>query len=217
MKLVPTRFLFDFEIRLHYRARAPRITGKLADWSGDFLLPPLCRIEGFEPFAPVYACWNEEGLYVATEVLNKSQPPHCEPQYYWQSDCLRICTDMRDTRTNKRASRHCRQFYFMPTGGGAGGDEPAAASVKIARAREDAPPVAPDTIRIASQVARNGYRLEAHIPADVLFGFDPDEHGRIGFYYIIEDRDYGQQCLTVGNDLYWHVDPSTWATAVLSK
>ena len=32
---------------------------------------------------------------------------------------------------------------------------------------------------------------------------------------MLEDRDHGQQYLTVGDDLYWYVDPSTWATAVL--
>ena len=46
---------------------------------------------------------------------------------------------------------------------------------------------------------------------------DPEEHPRIGFYYIVEDREYGQQYLTIGDDLYWYVDPSTWATAVLRK
>ncbi len=217
MKLVPTRFLFDFEIPLRYRAAPPRITGELSDWSKDYLLPPLCRLEGIEPFAPVYACWNETGLFVATEVTNKAQPPRCEPKRYWKSDGLRICTDMRDTRTSKRASRYCQQFYIMPAGAGRQGDRPAAGSVQIKRAREHAPDVPAGVIRVASEVARRGYRLEAHIPAEALFGFDPEEHDRIGFYYILEDRDHGQQYLTVGDDLYWYVDPSTWATAVLLR
>ena len=215
MELVPTRFLFDFEIPLRYRRRSPRVTGRLADWSPDYLQPPLCRLEGIEPFAPVYACWNETGLFIATEVAGKSRPLKCDPQRYWKSDNLRVCTDMRDTRSSKRASRYCRQFTIMPTGGGRRGDEPMAASVKIARARESAPLIDPGMIEVAAEVARDGYRMEAHIPAEALDGFDPDEHGRIGFYYILEDHDHGQQYLTVGDDLYWHVDPSTWATAVL--
>ena len=48
-------------------------------------------------------------------------------------------------------------------------------------------------------------------------GFDPVEHPRIGFYYMLEDRDHGQQFLTVGDNLYWYVDPSTWATVVLAR
>ena len=70
---------------------------------------------------------------------------------------------------------------------------------------------------VASNITKSGYTLEAHIPADCLSGFDPAEHPRIGFYYILEDRDHGQQYLTIGDDLYWYVDPSTWATAVLRK
>ncbi len=217
MELVPTRFLFDFEIPLRYRAAPPRITGDLADWSDELLLPPLCRLEGMEPFAPVYACWNDAGLFVATAVGGKSRPLHCDPQRYWKSDALRICTDMRDTRTSKRASRYCQQFYFMPTGGGLKGNQPAAAAVPIQRARENAPPVAPGLIPVAARVTSSSYRLEAHVPAAALAGFDPDEHSRIGFYYILEDRDHGQQYLTVGDDLYWYVDPSTWATAVLVR
>ncbi|MFH0983811.1 MAG: sugar-binding protein [Planctomycetota bacterium] len=217
MELVPTRFLFDFEIPLRYRARVPRLTGELAGWSEEFLLPPLGRLEGLEPFAPVYVCWNETGLFVATEVRNKSQPLRCEPERYWKSDALRLCTDTRNTRTSRRASRYCQQFYLMPTGGGSKGDQPAAASVKIKLAREDAPSVAPGVVHVVAQVARDGYRLEAHIPAKALWGFDPDEHNRIGFYYILEDHDHGQQYLTVGDDLQWYVDPSTWATAVLVR
>lgn len=217
MELVPTRFLFDFEIPLRYRAEPPRLTGELADWSDEYLLPPLCRLEGVEPFAPVYACWHETGLFIGSEVSGKSRPLRCDPQQYWKSDHLRLCTDMRDARTSKRASRYCQQFYFMPTGGGPRGDQPAAASVKIKRAREDAPPVEPGTIQIASCLLSRGYRLEAHIPAAALSGFDPDEHRRIGFYYILEDHEHGQQYLTVGDDLYWYVDPSTWATAVLTR
>ena len=49
-----------------------------------------------------------------------------------------------------------------------------------------------------------------------LSGFDPEEHRRIGLYTMLEDIELGQQYLTVGDDLYWHIDPSTWATAILT-
>ncbi len=214
--LIPNRFLFDFEFRLRYRRVPPPVSGDVSDWTDDFLLPRLGSLEGQEEFADVWACWNEHGLHLACRVTGKIQPVHCNPKSYWTSDTLRVCTDMRDARTNRRATRFCQQFYFLPSGGGKDKKSPVAGVAKIQRARADAPTVAATHIAVAASVTQTGYSLTAHIPTNCLSGFDPAEHPRIGFYYIVEDRDHGQQYLTVGDDLYWYVDPSTWATAVLS-
>jgi hypothetical protein len=215
--LIPNRFLFDFEFPVNYRADAPTIDGRLQDWTGADRLPALGALERKEDFAPVWACWNESGLSIACRVTGKRKPLQCDPKSFWTGDNLRLCTDMRDARTNKRATRYCQQFFLLPTGGGRQGHEPVAGTAKIKRAREDAPPVPVAEIRIAAKTTRTGYTLEAHLPAACLNGFDPAEHPRIGFYYMLEDRDHGQQYLTVGDDLYWYVDPSTWATAVLVR
>jgi hypothetical protein len=254
--LIPNRFLFDFEFPLAYRANMPRITGACEDWTPAELLPRLGEIDGQTDFADVWACWNESGLAIACRVVGKLRPLKCNPRSFWTGDNLRLCTDMRDARTNKRASRYCQQFYFLPNGGGSKGQEPVAGVNNFQRAREDAPPIPVERIQIASRLwpsqpeqyrplhaaastARldlqgksrrvkgkgagkgnnhtTGYTLEAHIPAECLVGFDPVDHPRIGFYYILEDGDHGQQYLTVGDDLLWYVDPSTWATAVLAR
>jgi len=214
--LIPNRFLFDIEFPLAYRAVAPRIDGDTDKWTEAELLPQWGELDEQPEFAAVWACWNERGLFVACKVENKRKPLRCEPKSFWTSDHLRLCTDTRDARTNKRATRFCQQFYFLPTGGGKSKDQPVAGSTPIRQARENAPPVSAG-IEVASIVARTGYSLEAHIPADALHGFDPAEHPRLGFYYMLEDTEHGQQYLTIGDDLYWYVDPSTWATAVLRK
>jgi len=213
--LVPNCLLFDFEFRLPYRERLPAIDGDVSDWSDDELLPRLGELDGRPEFADVWACWNETGIAVACRVEGKSQPLRCDPRSFWTSDNLRLCTDMRDARSNKRATRYCQQFFFLPAGGGARKQDPVAASASLQRAREDAPGVPPGRIPVASRVWPTGYALEARVPADCLSGFDPAEHPRIGFYYMLEDRDHGQQYLTIGDDLYWYIDPSTWAAAVL--
>ena len=215
--LVPNRFLFDFEFPLNYRQVLPVIDGDLGDWRDADLLPKLGELDGLAEFADVWACWNETGLAIACRVTGKRQPPRCDPKAFWTGDNLRLCTDMRDARTNKRATRFCQQFYFLPTGGRGMKNDPVAGVNKIRRAREDAPPVPVERIAVASHVSGSGYTLEAHIPAECLSGFDPAEHPRIGFYYILEDAEHGQQYLTVGDELYWYVDPSTWATAVLKR
>jgi hypothetical protein len=194
----------------------PPIDGKLTGWSDAELVPKLGAMDAATDFADVWACWNESGLAVACRVEGKRRPLHCDPMAFWTGDNLRLCTDMRDARNNKRATRFCQQFYFLPTGGGAGGRQPVAGTNRFKRAIEHAPAFPEQTLRVASTVTRAGYSLEAFIPADCLSGLDPAEHPRIGFYYILEDGELGQQYLTVGDDLDWYVDPSTWATAVLA-
>ncbi len=216
-ELIPNRLLFDFEFPLRHRSRMPAIDGTLSGWTDAELLPKLGELDHRPDFADVWACWNKTGLAIACRVTGKRRPLKCDPASFWTGDNLRLCTDMRDARSNKRATRFCQQFYFLPTGKGPRKREAAAGVNKIKRAREDAPHVPAEQIVVASQVAKSEYGLEAFIPAGCLSGFDPVEHSRIGFYYILEDQDHGQQYLTVGDDLYWHIDPSTWATAVLEK
>lgn len=213
--LVPNRFLFHFEFPLRYRKRLPSLDPELADWTDRELLPQFGELDGKPEFAPVWACWSEGGLAFACQVQGKRKALRCEPRSFWKSDHLRLCLDMRDARSNKRATRFCQQFYFLPAGGGRGGKEPVAGTAKIKRAREDAPSIPEGRLQIQSKVTKGGYKLTAHIPAECLSGFSPTDHSRIGLYYILEDQEFGQQYLTIGDDLYWFVDPSTWATAVL--
>lgn len=215
--LIPNRFLFSLEFGLNFRKNLPKLDGKLSDWSDADLLPALGEIDDAPEFAKVWSCWNEAGIAIATRVENKKKPLRCDPKQFWKGDNLRVCIDTRDARKNKRATRYCHQFFFLPTGGGAGRDKPVAGSAKLQRAREDAPKAPAGKIEVASRITKTGYALEAIIPAGCLNGFNPTDHPRIGFYYLLEDADHGQQHLTIGDELYWNVDPSTWATGVLKK
>ncbi|MEK6797780.1 MAG: hypothetical protein AABZ12_02315 [Planctomycetota bacterium] len=215
--LVPNRFLFSFEIPIAHRASLPRMTGRLADWTDVERLPNLGEMDGRPDFADVWACWNSTGLAVACRVEGRRHPLICNPKSHWTSDNLRLCIDTRDARTNRRVTRFCHQLFFLPTGAGRKKDQPAAGAGKFQRTREEAPTIAVEKLQVAAEVRGTGYSLEAFVPAECLFGFDPEQHPRIGFYYLIEDRDFGQQYLTVGDDLAWNVDPSTWATAVLAR
>jgi len=215
--LIPNRFLFDFAFPLRYRPDAPTIDGSLGGWTDAERLPDLSELDGRKPFAEVWACWNEGGLFVACRAGGKRQGLRCDPKRFWSGDNLRLCVDWRDTRNVKRATRFCQQFYFLPTGGGPKRNRPVAGTNRFQRAQADAPAVDAGRIRIASRIEANGYAMEAHVPATCLAGFDPAEHPRIGFYYMLEDSDHGQQYMTVGDDLYWYVDPSTWSTAILER
>ena len=214
--LVPNKLLFRFEFPLRYR-KSPRIDGKLRDWSDTFRLPAFGPLDGEKPFGRIWLAWNETGLFIACRVRGRRSAFKCDPNEFWKGDNLRLCTDMRDTRDIKRASRYCQQFYLLPTGSGKDGKSPTAGAARVPRATEHAPVAPAESIRIAGGRQGNVYGMEAHVPAEVLSGWDPTEHPRIGIFTILEDRELGQQPLTVGDDLNWHIDPSTWATAVLTR
>ncbi len=214
-ELVPNRLLFRFEIPLRYR-RSVRLDGALSDFDDALLLPDLGRLEGRESFGRIWMAWNESGLFIACRVEGRKRPFQCDPKQFWKGDNFRLMTDMRDTRDIKRASRYCQQFWFLPAGGGRDGKQPLAGAAPVNRATEDAPLPDQGEILIAGSQRGGVYTMAAHIPAFVLSGFDPNEHRRIGLTYMLEDSDRGQQYLTVGDDLNWYVDPSTWATAVLT-
>lgn len=214
--LVPNRYLFRYEFPLRYR-KSPRIDGDLSDWSDAFLMPDVSALDGQAPFGKIWMGWNESGLFIACEVHGRKSPFHSEPKSFWKGDNLRLCTDMRDTRDIKRGSRYCQQFYFLPSGGGPFGRSAVAGAAKVVRATEHAPLPPPGLVQVAG--AREGarYTLEGYVPAAALSGFDPGEHRRIGIFTLLEDRDLGQQHLTIGDDLNWYLDPSTWATALLTR
>ncbi len=214
--LVPNRYLFKFEFPLHYR-ESPDVDGDLDDWTSEHLLPDWSGLDNQERYADLYAGWNESGLFVAARVRGRKSPFQCNPKQFWKGDNLRVMTDMRDTRDLKRASRYCQKFYFLPSGGGPDGRRPTAGPAKIQRATEDAPLPDAGLIQVAARRDGPTYTIEGHIPAEALYGWDPAEHPRIGLYVILEDKDLGQQFPTVGDDLYWYVDPSTWPTAVLTR
>lgn len=216
-QLVPNRFLFKFEYPIHRCAKKPAIDGNVDAWDAKFLLPALHEADGEEGFGDVYAAWDDDGLYVACGVDGKTRQPRCDVTQFWKSDNLRLMIDLRDTRGIRRATRFCRQFYLLPAGAGKNGKGPVAGGAPIHRATEAAPTISPGRIPIASVITKTGYTLTAHLPASLLDGFDPAENPRIGFFYMIEDAELGQQSLTIGDDLNWWIDPSTWPTAVLTK
>lgn len=217
LDLIPRRAFFRFEIPIHHMPKLPRIDADLGKWHARYLAPPLIEIEGRPPLADIYWAWNDEYFIFAVDVPNRVGGLVCDPKEWWKGDGLRLCLDTRDTRENKRATRFCHFFYFMPIGGGKNGDQPVIGTHKMSRAKEPPPPVDVSRILIASRVQRRSYVLEAAIPSACLTGWEPSDHPRIGIFTKIRDTSLGDQHLTVDDELGWNADPSTWATAVLKR
>lgn len=147
----------------------------------------------------------------------KEHPPAGDASKPRHSDGVSLWIDTRDARTSHRASRHCHQFHFLPTGGGADKDEPAFVQAKINRAMQDAPPAPAGAVAFQFLRRAGGWTLEAFLPASALNGFDTEQNPRLGWYYAVRDAELGEQVLSVGADFPYAEDPTLWGVLELKR
>ena len=213
--LLPKRFLFRFSLPCRYREQlwSPKGVGLDA----TYRLVGLAELEGKAMPADVRGAWSEAGLAFSVQVQGKRQPAWCRGTRAEDSDGVQFWIDTRDVHNVHRASRFCHRFLFLPSGGGGRLDQPVAHWLPIHRSREQPHEIRPEQLQVRSEKLPDGYLLEAFLPAEVLTGFDPQEHPRLGFTYAVIDRELGEQTLGVGNPLPYQEDPSLWATLELVK
>lgn len=218
--IVPNRFLVRVSHPCPFVKDAPRDTDEdehLVELPESAQLDNFAALDEQQNFADVRLAWNDFGLAVQVEVKGKSRPAEGDHEKPSMSDGLRLWIDTRDARASHRASRYCHMFAFFPTGGGIDKDEPFLTQSKINRALQDAPMASLADIPFRAHKVKNGYRLEAFLPAAALNGFDPAEHPRLGVYYCVRDQEIGDQFLSVGWEFPFGEDPSLWAVLELVK
>jgi hypothetical protein len=211
---LPARFLFRFTLPCYYCAKPWSAKG--AGLEERHRLVGLAELEGQPAWAEVRAAWSEEGLAFAVRVQGKRQPPWRNEGRPEESDGFQVWIDTRDVHNVHRAGRFCHRFLFLPGGEGPKPAPAAAEPLPIHRAKEPARPVARGLLMVRSGCRPDGYLLEAFVPAEVLLGFNPAEHPRLGFTYAVFDREFGRQTLTAGSPMPYQEDPSLWATLELT-
>jgi len=87
----------------------------------------------------------------------------------------------------------------------------------IPRCRESPASIDPAKLVIASLTKTDGYTLWAHIPADLLTGYSPDQFDAISLFVDVVDFELGTQSLSLGPELRYVEDPSLWIRADLTK
>jgi hypothetical protein len=163
-------------------------------------------------FADVRMAWHADGLALNVRVDDKKQPVWCREGRLEDSDGLQVWIDTRATLNIHRASRYCHRYAFLPAGGGRRQDEPLADQLLINRARENARPIRPRELQVASRISKTGYWLAAFIPTVALAGYDPLQYRQLGFTYAIYDRELGLQTFATGPAFPYDEDPTCWAT-----
>jgi hypothetical protein len=208
--VVPPSFLFRYTFAVPRLAELPK-SGP-PELPADAVLAAPATINGAVPFAEVRVAWHPKGLALGVVVAGKSGKPACNRQRPETSDGLQVWIDTRDTQTIHRASRYCHHFCLLPAGGGRSAGDPFGCELPIARARETHNLAAPKSIALRADRAKDGYRLDAWLPAELLAGYDPEHSRRLGFYYCVTDADLGEQHLSVGREFPFDSDPSLWSS-----
>lgn len=210
--LAPT-FLFRFAAPLHHFDGKWTASG--VDLDERYRVPSFGELEDRPVFADLRAAWNAAGLFFALRVSGKRQVPWCRESRIEDSDGLQVLIDTRDTHNVHRATRFCHRFVFLPFGSGRGMVAPTARLLPINRAKENPRSLGTRELKIRSEQRVDGYLLEAHVPAEELTGYDPDEHTRLGFSYAVIDRELGWQTFSMGPEFPFVEDPSLWGTLEL--
>ena len=215
-KLIPSTFLFRMAIDCQFCDA--KWTHRGFELDEKHVIPSFRgELEDGPHFADFRLGWNEAGIFVTLRATGKKQSPWCRESRIEDSDGLSIWIDTRDTQSVHRATRFCHRFLFLPQGSGRLMDEPVASAVTIARAKELHKPIQPGSIFVRSEKRVDGYIIQALIPADVLTGFDPTEHPKLGFYYAVMDRELGWQTFSLGPEFPFVSDPSLWGTMELVR
>ncbi len=214
--LLPSPMLFRFSVPC-YHHEGPLWKTTAAELDEKYRIPSFAELDGQPSWADLRVAWNETGMLINLMVVGKRSAPWCRESRFEDSDGLTIWLDTRDTQTVHRATRFCQSFCFMPGGTGAKFAEPLGLPLKIHRAKEDAPLVGIKDLKVQAKRYDDGYRMNAFIPVDALHGFDASEHPRLGFAYLVRDRELGEQTLSVGSEFPITNDPSLWSTLELVR
>lgn len=211
--VIPATFSFRFALPLQRVDALPRKGKQLLKLSDACRLfwPGSDLNEGKTPLK-ISAAWNPQGIGIALEVSNKKHPAVSNVDHPDETDAVQVWINTRNTTSIHRANRLCHHFCLLPNGGGDSGLEPVVRQLPISRASEDAPINPPDAFRTWSERTKDGYKLEAWLPAECLNGFDSAESSQLAFYAMLRDSELGDHCLTVDAAFPFASDPSLWQT-----
>ena len=173
-------------------------------------LPNMAGISGVPDIMELFVAWNPNGLAIRAIVTGVGSSRWCAPTRPEDSDGLHLWIATRPTGQSHRAGRYCRRLALLPAGGGAHGHTAVALAAVIPRTSEPASLLENDSVMIDSAESPNGWRIDAWMTAEALFGWDPTDNPRIGFFAAVVDRHLGHIPYAGAPDLPWESDPSLW-------
>ncbi len=218
--LIPAEFYFQASVEIPFQADLEKDILHKKHPKIEKALPNL-MFEASDSADSVQFCvaWNDEGICLQVEVKNKKNPS--EPGTMTNpagGDLINFFIDTRDLKTNHRASKFCHRFTLLPPGT-RGHQKQSALMVEdeITGNRTYREMTQPEQIPTWDSSTKNGYQVSCWISKSYLEGYDPEHVPSLGFYYEMQDRDYGILFFGVGDNFPAITDPSLWPSLKLVK
>lgn len=181
----------------------------------EYALPNFRELEKRTSFGELRMAWAPRGLLFRLSVRGKQQTAWCRESRPEDSDGLQVLIDTRDTKTIHRAGRFQHSFFLLPQGSGRNFGDGIGVPMALPRCRELPGPAPAGSLQVRSRAVKDGYTMEALVGASAMTGWDPSEHGQIGFSYLLRDRELGIQSFTIGDEFGFVADPSLWGSLSL--
>ncbi len=221
-RLIPASALFRFRVR----CRPIDVSWEKVvsvELSEVHRLPFFGELQGATAFADVRMAWTEEALIWQVEVAGKQQEYWSRSTHPDASDGLQVFLDTRDVKQVQRGTQFCHRLVFpLPPPrqrvrkGISGSREIEPVQLDLEGARGQPARIAPSDMLGIASLRPDGYRLTAAVRATALTGLDQTAGARLGFFYIVRDREFGAQYWSL-SDEYTRLadDPSLWGTVDL--
>ncbi len=168
-------------------------------------LPSLCDLLHEEHFADLSLGWSPQGLHCRVQF----HKPFAHTAYpnLQGGDSVEIFVDTRDNKASGIVGKYCHHFYFLPK------DNEGNQAGEITRFRTDDLHELSDPkhLHVETKFHELNYTMDIHIPAEALYGYDPEEFPRIGFAYRINRFEGSSQNFCAAeHEFFVEQQPSLW-------
>ena len=167
------------------------------------LLPDLLESR----LARVYCSWSTFALHFTFEISRLFDQPGR------QGDCIELFIDTRGVKSST-LTRFCHHFLIFPERV----DGEIAAEITRFRTEERHPLADPKLIEVKSHMEKRKRKIEISLPQEVLYGYDPTEHKKLGLNFRVLGVDGKMQILSASSeDFPIEQHPLLWASIHLES
>ncbi len=162
-------------------------------------------------FAKIYTAWQEDAFLLRIHV---DVPFKNATSDFREVDSVELFFDTRDLKTKRFISQFCHHFVFFAK------EVDGAYAKEVTRFRgDDAHPLCdPNSFQVTVNIAKSFYLMDITIPAQNLYGYQPQDFKRMGFSYRINRTDGAAQNFSMHSEEYAiESNPHLWGTLCLDS